>query len=87
MCILFTSPTCAPCKHIKPVIEDMMQDFEEISFKYVDITQDKFLSDTCGIKYVPTMVAYYDNEEIARNTGSDAMGYYRILKTLRNHRG
>lgn len=86
-CVLFTSPTCAPCRHVKPVIEDIIQDFEDISLNIVDITTNKTLSDASDVRYVPTMIAYYDNKEVCRNTGSDIMGYYRLLKTLRNYRG
>jgi thiol-disulfide isomerase/thioredoxin len=84
--LLFTSPTCAPCKVVKPFVEDMMEDFSDVvSFKFVDITKDADLVSTCAIKFVPTMVVYYNNEEIGRHTGSDIIGYLNLVRKLRKH--
>lgn len=85
--IFFTSPTCGPCKLIKPIVQDMMEDNSDFSWMFVDITNDSAnLAQRFAIQYVPTMVALCNNQEVGRHTGSQAMGYYHLLKNLRNNR-
>jgi hypothetical protein len=64
----------------------MMEDNSDFSWMFVDTTNDPTnLGARFGIQYVPTMVAIYNNQEIGRHTGSQAMGYYHLLKNLRNY--
>lgn len=64
----------------------MMEDNSDFSWMFVDTTNDPTeLATRFRIQYVPTMVIVADNREIGRHTGSQAMGYYQLLKNLRNY--
>jgi thiol-disulfide isomerase/thioredoxin len=82
----FWSPTCAPCKTIKPSIEDMQQEFNQVKWVSVNTHED---SEALGQKYkvsvVPTIVVVSLDAEgvpvlIEKHSGTTMMGYYRILK-------
>lgn len=82
----FWSPTCEPCKIIKPSIEDMKQEFEQVQWVSVNTHED---SEALGQKYkvsvVPTIVVVSLNSQgvptlTEKHSGTTMMGYYRILK-------
>jgi thiol-disulfide isomerase/thioredoxin len=79
----FSSPTCAPCKIIKPIIMDLQEDYHRFRWLFVDTTNDpEQLAAKMQVNYVPTMVAVdtITGREIGRHSGSTAMGYYHVLK-------
>ena len=83
---LFTSQTCAPCKVVKPLIEDLKEDFPNFNWQFIDIKNDpKNLAIKYSINYVPTMIAVVEDKEVGRHSGSVMMGYYTLLKKLRNN--
>ncbi len=82
----FWSPTCAPCKTIKPSIEDMKQEFEQVQWVSVNTHEDpKALGQKYGVSVVPTIVVVSLNAEgvpvlTEKHSGTTMIGYYRILK-------
>lgn len=86
--LFFSSPTCSPCRVIKPIIEDMKEDNVDFLWNFVDTSNDpNGIASRFTIQYVPTMIVTYNDKEIGRYTGSQAIGYYNLLKTLRHYRG
>jgi thiol-disulfide isomerase/thioredoxin len=81
----FTSPTCAPCKNVKPVINELQEDYPTLTWSFIDTTNDKEnYGDIFKVTHVPTMVAVNDrNEEVGRHSGTSMMGYYSLIKKLR----
>ena len=80
----FTSPTCAPCKVVKPAIMELKEDYPGFSWNFVDTTNDpENLGGQLGVTHVPTMIAFdIQGHEIGRYTGSTIMGYYSLVKRL-----
>ena len=82
----FWSPTCAPCKTIKPSIEDMKQEFKQVQWISVNTHEDpKGLVKKYGVSIVPTIVVVSLNAEgvpvlTEKHTGTNMIEYYRILK-------
>ena len=76
----FWSKTCEPCKKIKPVIEDLKEDFQEFEWTAVDIHNDpEKLTQKYDIKQVPTIVVE-TFKGITSYTGTDSSAYFRLLK-------
>jgi thioredoxin 1 len=77
----FWSPTCNPCKVIKPAIDDMKEEFQQVQWASVNTHAD---SDGYAAKYkvsvVPTMVVLKNNVEIGRHSGSSIGIYYSIIR-------
>ena len=79
----FTSPTCAPCKGVKPVILELQEDHPAIQWAMVDTSKDPSnIATSMNITHVPTMVAVYNGHEIGRHSGTQMMGYFALVKRL-----
>lgn len=78
----FWSPTCAPCKAIKPMIEDLKEEFNKVVWVSVNTHEDP---DNYAQKYsvsvVPTVVVVYESF-MEKHSGTQAAGYYRILRNV-----
>lgn len=82
---MFSSPTCAPCKHIKPVINELKEDFSSYTWIDVDISNDiGNIASTFNVRHVPTMVVTKGTYEIGSFTGTQAMGYFTLLKKAKS---
>lgn len=80
----FSSPTCEPCKKLKPVVEDLKEEFPDFQWISVNIQNDpEELAKKYSVTVVPTIVV--DSAKgIERHSGTVAMGYYRILRNATN---
>jgi len=76
----FWSSTCAPCNHIKPAVEDLKEEFTSVTWVSVNLFDDKDgFAKKYDVKVVPTIVVDY-NGRIEKHSGTNMMGYYRILR-------
>lgn len=76
----FWSPTCAPCKIIKPAIEDLKEEFSNVEWISVNTYEDTHgYADKFGVSVVPTIVVTA-RESVERHSGTQISGYYRILR-------
>lgn len=82
----FWSPTCEPCKVIKPSIEDLKEEFPQINYISVNNHNDQNnYRGQFGIQVVPTIVVavYNDEDKLVsseKHSGTTIAGYYRILR-------
>lgn len=82
----FWSPTCAPCKAIKPAVEDLKEEFSSISWLTVNTHED---TEGVCLKYsvavVPTIVIEAKNASgqvisVEKQSGTNIAAYYRIIR-------
>jgi thiol-disulfide isomerase/thioredoxin len=79
----FTSPTCGPCKAVKPVISELTEDHPRLTWVTVDTSADPGnLATLHKVTHVPTMVAVSNGVEVGRHTGTQLMGYFALTKRL-----
>ena len=82
----FWSPTCGPCKVIKPAIEDLKEEFPEVQWVTVNTQQDpRGYSEKYDVKFVPTIVVVTLNAEknvvhTEKQSGTAIINYYRMIK-------
>lgn len=77
----FWSPTCGPCKVIKPAVEDLKEEFSQVDWVTVNTHQDPTgLTRKLGVTVVPTIAVVSATGAVEKHSGSDMMGYYRILR-------
>jgi thiol-disulfide isomerase/thioredoxin len=87
---VFSSPTCAPCKTLKPVINDLKEEFESVEWVDVNIRDDpNNYTGFFQVSRVPTIVVVVmDSAQkimySEQNSGTDVKSYYRILRNCMN---
>lgn len=83
----FWSPTCAPCKVIKPAVEDLKEEFSEVQWISVNTQDDRQnLSQQFDVKVVPTIAVVVTKQSdgeilfLEKQSGTQMANYYRILR-------
>jgi thioredoxin 1 len=77
----FWSPTCNPCRVIKPAIEDLKEEFEGVQWVSVNTHDDRQgLAAKYQVSVVPTIVVTKNGTEIGRHSGTTMTVYYSILR-------
>ena len=82
----FWSQTCAPCKAIKPAVEDLKEEFSQITWVSVDTHNDtNKYAELFTVTLVPTIVVVSTSDEgeivsIEKQSGTNIAGYYRIIR-------
>jgi len=81
----FWSPTCGPCKVIKPAIEDLKEEFPQISWVTVNTHDDELnLAKRLDVSVVPTIVVVTEKDGNIvykeKHSGTTMASYYRILR-------
>lgn len=83
----FWSPTCGPCKFIKPAIEDLKEEFPNVQWVSVNTIDDsKNLAHQFGVQFVPTIVVVVTDSTgkivySEKQSGTNMAGYYRIIRS------
>jgi thioredoxin-like negative regulator of GroEL len=77
----FWSPTCNPCKVIKPASEDMKEEFSQAEWHSINTHADtKGLARQFNVSVVPTMVVLKNGVEVGRHSGASIGIYYTIIR-------
>ncbi|MBN1390115.1 MAG: thioredoxin family protein [Candidatus Thermoplasmatota archaeon] len=66
----FWGPSCAPCKMIAPLIEQLAEEMKgRVAFGKIDVTKNMKTSMSMGIKSIPTIAFYKDGKLVRSRTG------------------
>ena len=77
----FWSPTCRPCQVIKPAVEDLKEEFSQMTWVSVNTHADsQGYAQKYNVSVVPTMVVLKNGTEVGRHSGSSIGIYYTILR-------
>lgn len=64
------SPTCAPCRTLATVLDDLASDFSgEVRMCKVDVSADEALGERFAAQALPTLALYRDGQEVDRIVG------------------
>jgi thioredoxin-like negative regulator of GroEL len=67
VCFYLSTPECNVCKVLKPKVIDMIEnDFADINFCYVDLSEAKEISGQLSVFSVPTILVYFEGKETIR---------------------
>lgn len=82
----FWSPTCEPCKVIKPSVEALKEDFSGVEWHSINTKADpENTAAKFDVRMVPTIVVTKRGADgslhvVGRHTGAQMAQYYRILR-------
>ncbi|HBP65099.1 MAG TPA: thioredoxin [Desulfosporosinus sp.] len=61
--VIFTRKTCHVCKEVVPMLEELRPQYEgKFGFHYVDVEEDKNLSQRFSLKGVPQILFFNEGE-------------------------
>lgn len=66
----FYADWCAPCRAMKPVLEDLKAQMgEEISIFKIDVDKNQVIAERYGIRSIPTLILFKNGEPVWRKSG------------------
>ncbi|MEJ2587838.1 MAG: thioredoxin domain-containing protein [Deltaproteobacteria bacterium] len=66
----FNAPWCAPCRTQEPILEKLAERFQgKASIAAINVDQNRDVAMRLGIRNIPTLIVFKDNEEIERFVG------------------
>ncbi|KAK5842866.1 NADPH-dependent thioredoxin reductase 3 -like protein [Gossypium arboreum] len=73
ICVLYTSPTCGPCRTLKPILSKVIDEFDQnVHFIEIDIEEDPEIAEAAGIMGTPC-VQFFKNKEMLRTVSGVKM--------------
>lgn len=73
ICVLYTSPTCGPCRTLKPILSKVIDEFDQnVHFVEIDIEEDPEVAEAAGIMGTPC-VQFFKNKEMLRTVAGVKM--------------
>ena len=78
--VLYTSPTCGPCRSLKPILNKVVDEYEgRIHFVEIDIAEDPEIAKAVGVNGSPTVQMFMNKERVANLPGVKMKSEYRKL--------
>lgn len=71
--VLFSMPTCGPCKMMKPGLDFVQRDFENIGVYEIDATEEPELAAKLNVMSTPTTIYLMDGKEVDRAVGFETV--------------
>ncbi|KAA8517127.1 hypothetical protein F0562_017420 [Nyssa sinensis] len=73
ICVLYTAPTCGPCRTLKPILSKVIEEFDQnVHFVEIDIEEDPEIAEAAGIMGTPC-VQFFKNKEMLRTVSGVKM--------------
>ncbi|KAI5682852.1 hypothetical protein M9H77_04080 [Catharanthus roseus] len=64
VCVLYTSPTCGPCRTLKPILNKVVDEYDQnVHFVEIDIEEDPEIAEAAGIMGTPC-VQFFKNKDL-----------------------
>ena len=63
--VLYTSPTCGPCRTLKPMVNTVVGEFEgRMKYVEIDIEKDPEIAEAAGVAGTPTLQCFKQKERV-----------------------
>jgi thioredoxin reductase (NADPH) len=68
--VLYTSPTCGPCRTLKPILYKVIDEFDnEVHCVEIDIEEDPEIAEAAGIMGTPCIQFFKNKEKLKQIPG------------------
>jgi thioredoxin len=68
---------CGPCKQLIPRLEELEKKYTNVKFVKVDVDENQDYAVEMGIRGVPTVMIYNNNELLNRTSGVQPDSHYK----------
>jgi thioredoxin 1 len=72
----FWAAWCGPCKMVSPVIEELSNEFSDVSIVKVNVDENPEAAATYGIRTIPTFILLKNNEIVFRHSGAAPKSFF-----------
>jgi len=80
LAVLYTSPTCGPCRALKPMLGRLVDEYEkEMHFVEIDIVKDQEIAEAAGVTGTPTVQFFKDKALVEVANGVKMKSDYREI--------
>ena len=73
----YTASWCAPCRTLKPIMQEIALENPNVLYEYIDVDQNKSEVENNNIRSVPTVVIEKNGVETKRFTGVQPKEIYQ----------
>ncbi|KAI7845690.1 hypothetical protein COHA_000804 [Chlorella ohadii] len=78
--VLYTAPTCGPCRTLKPILGKVVDEFAgKVHYVEIDIEQDAALAEGAGVNGTPTVQIFKDKAMVETMVGVKQKSQYRAV--------
>ena len=82
----FTADWCGPCRALAPIIEELKNEYTDVSFETVDVDENPELTIEFGIRGIPVVIVQNDGIETSRFVGIQPKNVYEsAINNQRNN--
>ncbi|GIM15861.1 hypothetical protein Vretimale_18552, partial [Volvox reticuliferus] len=80
ICVLYTAPTCGPCRTLKPIFNAVVDEYKgKVHFVEIDIEQDPEIAEAAGVMGTPTVQMFKDKARVEQLSGVKMKKDYREI--------
>ena len=65
----FWASWCGPCKMLAPIVEEIAEEYSDVTLGKVNVDEQMELAIQFGIVSIPTLMVYRDGKEVAKSVG------------------
>lgn len=78
--VLYTSPTCGPCRSLKPIFNKVIEEFAgQVHMVEIDIEKDPEIAEASGVTGTPTIMVFKNKARLVVQGGVKPKSEYRAM--------
>jgi len=78
MLVMYSAPTCGPCRRLKPMLDKVVAEFEDqVHYVEIDIAADPEIAEAAGVTGTPMTQIFYQKECVETLSGVKMKSVYR----------
>ncbi len=66
----FYADWCGPCRMLKPILEDVAKEREDVIIGKVNVDEEEFLASKYGVFSIPTLILFENGEVVRQASGA-----------------
>jgi len=80
LAVLYTSPTCGPCRSLKPILNKVVDEYgQDMHYVEIDIVKEQEIAEAAGVSGTPTVQFFKNKALVEVVKGVKTKGDYRAV--------